>query len=122
MIKVLVIDDEKNILNSVSMYLEGHGYSVETSDNGLDGIKMAKDNQPSIILLDLVLPDIDGYMVCKTLNEAINIKKIPIIIMSAKCQKEDIEKATDMGASDYIIKPFEPLKLLDIIKKHVQEV
>jgi len=119
MMKVLIIDDEKNILNSVSMYLEGHGYEVEISDNGFDGIKMAKENQPNVILLDLVLPDIDGYMVCKTLKEATNINKIPIIIMSAKCQKEDIDKAMDMGAIEYITKPFEPQKLIEIIKKHI---
>jgi DNA-binding response OmpR family regulator len=120
--KILVIDDEKNILKSIVMYLEGHEYSVQAISNGLDGIKSAKEYLPDLILLDLVLPDIDGYMVCKTIKESLETEKIPIVIMSAKSQQVDIDKAFDVGALDYIMKPFEPQKLLEKIQKYLKEV
>lgn len=120
--KILVIDDEKNILKSIVMYLEGHKYSVQAISNGLDGIKFAKEYMPDLILLDLVLPDIDGYMVCKTIKESLETENIPIVIMSAKSQQVDIDKAFDVGALDYIMKPFEPQKLLEKIQKYLKEV
>lgn len=120
--KILVIDDEKNILKSIVMYLEGHEYSVQAISNGLDGIKSAKEFLPDLILLDLVLPDIDGYTVCKTIKESLETEKIPIVIMSAKSQQVDIDKAFDVGALDYIMKPFEPQKLLEKIQKYLKEV
>ena len=115
--KILVIDDEKNILHSVVMYLEGYGYEVFSSDNGIKGIESAEIHRPDLILLDLVLPDVDGYTVCKTLKKHSEMNKIPIIIMSAKNQKEDLSKAFENGADDYIIKPFQPNQLIEIIKK-----
>ncbi|MCF8019558.1 MAG: response regulator [Vallitaleaceae bacterium] len=120
--KILVIDDEKNILNSMVMYLEGHDYNVLAISNGLDAIKAAKEYLPDLILLDLVLPDIDGYLVCKTIKESLITENIPIIIMSAKSQQVDIDKAFDVGALDYIMKPFEPQKLLEKIHKSLKEV
>ncbi|MDF1615936.1 response regulator transcription factor [Petrocella sp. FN5] len=120
--KILVIDDEKNILNTIVMYLEGHDYNVQAISNGLDGIKAAKDYLPDLILLDLVLPDIDGYLVCKTIKEFSVTEKIPVIIMSAKCQQIDIDKAFDVGALDYIMKPFEPQKLLEKIHHYLKEL
>ncbi len=119
--KVLIIDDEKNILDSVAMYLDGHDFKVTTSMEGIEGIKMAKDEPPDVILLDLLLPDMDGYLVCRTLSENKVTQGIPIIVISAKSQEEDIEKAKEYGASDYILKPFEPKKLIEMINKNIKE-
>ncbi|MBN1624547.1 MAG: response regulator [Clostridia bacterium] len=116
---ILVIDDEKNIRRSVSMYLSGHEYIVIESDEGLKGISMAKDRKPDLILLDLILPDMDGYLVCRALRENPETEEIPIVVFSARCRKEDIEKARECGALDYITKPFEPSALLGTIKKYI---
>lgn len=121
MSKILMIEDEKNILKSVAMYLEGHGYTVLVADCGLTGIKEAEQNIPDLIILDLVLPDIDGYTVCKTLREHPKTSEIPILIMSAKSQQNDIDKAFKSGANDYITKPFEPQVLIETINKVMKE-
>lgn len=117
MLQVLIIDDEKNILRAVTMYLEGHGYDVITAVNGLSGIQKAEEIIPDLIILDLVLPDIDGYIVCKTLKEHPRTCSIPVLIMSAKSQAEDLEKAFEVGANDYIVKPFEANDLLNRVKE-----
>lgn len=117
MLQILIIDDEKNILRTVTMYLEGHGYSVITAVNGLSGIQKAEEIIPDLIILDLVLPDIDGYIVCKTLKEHPRTCSLPVLIMSAKSQAEDIEKAFEVGANDYIVKPFEANDFLRSVKK-----
>lgn len=119
--KVLIIDDEKNILESVAMYLSGHDFEVMTSLEGIEGIRLAKDKLPDIILLDLILPDMDGYLVCKTLKGNSATEDIPVVVVSAKSQKEDVEKADECGASDYILKPFEPRELIEIINKNIKE-
>jgi DNA-binding response OmpR family regulator len=119
--KVLIIDDEKNILESVAMYLSGHDFEVMTSMEGIEGIRMAKDKLPDIILLDLILPDMDGYLVCRALKGNSATEDIPIVVISAKSQKEDVEKANECGASDYILKPFEPTALIDVINKNIKE-
>lgn len=121
MSEILVIEDEKNILKSVAMYLEGHDYTVIIADCGLNGIKEAEQNMPDLIILDLVLPDIDGYTVCKTLREHPKTSEIPILIMSAKSQKNDIDKAYKNGANEYIIKPFEPQVLIETVRQVMKE-
>jgi DNA-binding response OmpR family regulator len=119
--RILVIDDEKNILRTITMYLEGHGFDVITAGNGLSGIQKAEETLPDLIILDLVLPDIDGYMVCKTLKSHPKTCDIPILIMSAKSQTEDLEKAFEVGANEYIVKPFETFDFLKVVKQLLKE-
>lgn len=118
---VLVIDDEINILKSIEMYLDGHGIDVIAVENGLTGIQQAEKRIPNLIILDLVLPDIDGYLVCKTLREHPKTSSVPILIMSAKSQDDDIKKALEAGANEYIMKPFEPKEFLTVIKRLLKE-
>jgi Response regulators consisting of a CheY-like receiver domain and a winged-helix DNA-binding domain len=118
---ILVIDDEKNILKTITMYLEGHGFDVITAENGLLGIQKSEEAIPDLIILDLVLPDIDGYMVCKTLKRIPKTCNIPILIMSAKSQPEDLKKAFEVGANEYIVKPFETFKFLKVVKQLLKE-
>jgi DNA-binding response OmpR family regulator len=103
------------------MFLEYSGFKVITADNGLDGIKKAQEENPDLILLDLVLPRINGYTVCKTLKENSDTKKIPLIIMSARTSKDDIEKVFASGAENYIAKPFSIIQIKNIISKYLGE-
>ena len=119
--KILIIEDEKNIVISLKMFLEYSGFKVITADNGLDGIKKAQEENPDLILLDLVLPRINGYTVCKTLKENSDTKKIPLIIMSARTSKDDIEKVFVSGAENYIAKPFSIIQIKNIISKYLGE-
>jgi DNA-binding response OmpR family regulator len=119
--KILIIEDEKNIVTSLKMYLEHSGYEVEVADNGLDGIKKGQEINPDLILLDLVLPRVNGYTVCKSLKETSNTKNIPLIIMSARTSKEDVEKVFASGADNYLAKPFSVKQISDIIKKYLGE-
>ncbi|MHB8277275.1 MAG: response regulator [Candidatus Humimicrobiaceae bacterium] len=115
--KILIIEDEKNIVVSLKMFFEYSGFEVFTSDNGADGLCLAKHKYPDLILLDLVLPKIDGFNVCNILNHDEKTKNIPIIIISARTSKEEIDKAISLGAKNYIAKPFS----IDQIKKIIME-
>lgn len=115
--KILIIEDEKNIVISLKMFLEYMGFEVFTSDNGSDGLYLAKHEYPDLILLDLVLPKINGFDVCNLLKNSEKTKNIPIIIISARTSKEDIDKVISLGANSYITKPFS----IDQIKKIIIE-
>jgi DNA-binding response OmpR family regulator len=104
--KILIIEDEKNIVLLLKMFLEHNGFEVFTAVNGTDGIKIAQESNPDLILLDIVLPGINGYLVCKNLKEDEKTKDIPIVVISARTSKDDIEKIFSSGAQDYIAKPF----------------
>lgn len=119
--KILIVEDEKNILDSIAMYLEGHGYGIIKSPEGIDAIKLAKDQLPDMILLDLLLPDMDGSLICRTLKENEVTSRIPVIIISAISQEEKIKELQDLGASDYLVKPFDPSELLGTIEKNLKE-
>ncbi|MHB1253457.1 MAG: response regulator transcription factor [Candidatus Humimicrobiaceae bacterium] len=115
--KILIIEDEKNIVTSLKMFFEYSGFEVLTSDNGSDGLYLAKHKLPDLILLDLVLPKIDGFDVCNILKNDEKTKNIPIIIISARTSKEEIDKAISLGAKSYIAKPFS----INQIKKKIIE-
>jgi len=114
---VLVIEDENNILKSIEFCMEQAGYSVVAAQDGLSGMQKALEIKPDLILLDLVLPKMNGYLVCEALKNEESTNSIPIVIMSAKAEEEDIEKARSHGANDYLVKPFTP----DELRKKVKE-
>jgi len=119
--KILIIEDEKNIILLLKMFLEHNGFEVFTAGNGFDGIKIAQESNPDLILLDIVLPGINGYLVCKNLKEDEKTKGIPIIVISARTSKDDIEKIFSFGAQDYIAKPFSLPQIKKSILKYLQE-
>ena len=109
---VLVIDDEVQILNLIDEIFKGTEFNVLLASDGYEGIKIAKKYNPSIILLDIIMPKLDGFMICNTLKRNVNTKNIPVIFMTGVTTKEHIIKAIKVGASDYIVKPFMPNNLL----------
>lgn len=117
--KILVIDDEKNILLTLNLILRNEGYDVLVASDSLDGVIKAGELKPDLILLDICLPRVDGYSVCRSLRCDVDIDKIPIVFMSSKNQEEDIKEAFDSGGNDYLLKPFTKEKLLDIIEKNI---
>ncbi|EMS73225.1 response regulator transcription factor [Ruminiclostridium cellobioparum] len=107
--KILVVDDEQKIVDVVKSYLEHSGYEVYTALNGNQALAAFEKTEPTLIILDLMLPDISGEEICK------NIRKksgVPIIMLTARADEEDILKGLEIGADDYILKPFSPRQLV----------
>lgn len=119
--KILVIDDEKNILLTLNLILRNEGYDVLVASDSLDGVIKAGELKPDLILLDICLPRVDGYSVCRSLRCDVDIDKIPIVFMSSKNQEEDIKEAFDSGGNDYLLKSFTKEKLLDIVEKNISK-
>ncbi|MFO7888331.1 MAG: response regulator [Eubacteriales bacterium] len=117
--KILIVEDEKNIILSLEMYLKKKEYEVYVSKNGIDAVKDAQEILPDLIFLDIVLPGMNGYLVCEALKDEDKTKEIPIIFMSAKSQKEDIKKAYDCGGLDYIMKPFKHCEIQEVVDKYI---
>lgn len=107
--KILVVDDETNIVDVIKSYLENSGYEVLVAYNGAKAIEVFEKENPSLIILDLMLPDIYGQDVCKTIRKRSNT---PIIMLTAKVEEEEILKGLDIGADDYMTKPFSPRELV----------
>jgi len=115
--RILVVDDEKDMLYAVKMQLEAHHYEVLTAKDGQEGLNMARQEGPDLIILDLMLPRVDGYKVCRMLKFDSKYKGIPIIIFSARAQQDDKDLGYEVGADAYVSKPFEPKKLLGKIEE-----
>jgi two-component system alkaline phosphatase synthesis response regulator PhoP len=109
---ILVVDDEEDILELVRYNLAKEGYRVTTVASGEEALKSARSVQPDIILLDLMLPGVDGLEVCRLLKHDPKTQHIPIIMLSAKGEEADIVTGLELGAADYITKPFSPRVLL----------
>ena len=111
--KILVVDDDVNICEIIRLYLEKEGYEVLTAMDGKQAIEMFKEQAPGLVLLDIMLPVVDGRQVC---SEIRRISNIPIIMLTAKGETFDKVLGLELGADDYIVKPFEPKELVARIK------
>ena len=114
--KILIVDNEEDILNLVKYNLEREGYKVETVMTGEQAIRGARENSPDLILLDLMLPGMDGLDVCRILKNDKGTSTIPIVMLTAKGEDSDIVSGLELGADDYITKPFSPRILVARIK------
>jgi two-component system phosphate regulon response regulator PhoB len=113
---ILVVDDEEDILELVQFNLEREGYRVSTSDSGETAIQNAVDKQPDLIVLDLMLPGLDGLEVTKFLKGDQKTRDIPIVMLTAKGEESDVVIGLELGADDYVTKPFSPKILIARIK------
>lgn len=119
-IKVLVADDDKNIINIIRYSLDSDQFEVLEAANGKEALGMVFTRSPDILILDIMMPELDGYMVCKELKEHDSTKNLPIIILSAKASVDDKIKAMGLGIDDYMIKPFDPRELEARIKMRLK--
>jgi DNA-binding response OmpR family regulator len=114
---VLLVDDDPVILKLLQVNFEMEGFRVSTANDGVEGLEKARAVRPDIVLLDIMMPRMDGLEVTKALKGDPETKDIPIILLSAKAQASDIQAGKDMGADDYLTKPFDPLELLDRVNE-----
>ncbi|MDD4894616.1 MAG: response regulator [Candidatus Omnitrophica bacterium] len=115
---IMLVDDELDLLKVTSFRLKRAGYEVVTAVDGQAALDLLKGNKPDLVLLDVHLPIIDGYEVCKRMKENEELKQIPVIFFSATSSAQKIEaKTKELNAQGYLIKPFEAENLINIIKK-----
>jgi len=118
---VAVVDDEPNIRETASFILEMEGYDVVTACNGVEAVDVIKTELPKIVLLDVMMPQKDGYDVCSEIKTNPDLKNIYIIMLTAKGQKVDEAKALEVGADRYMTKPFDDVEILQIIQDLFEE-
>ena len=114
--RILIVDDEPSILETVKLHLELSDYDVLAASDGMEALKIARTEKPDLILLDLMLPKIDGYKVCKMLKMDRRFKSIPIIMLTAKAGSVDEVQGYESGADAYIKKPFDLEALSSLVQ------
>ena len=119
--KILVVDDEADLVETIRFPLEMEGFSVLVSYNGEDALNQARKEKPDLILLDLMLPKLDGYKVCRLLKFDERYKDIPILMLTAKTQEKDKLLGKETGANEYITKPFDIDDLMKRVKTYLQK-
>jgi CheY-like chemotaxis protein len=116
--KILIVDDEKLILISTKIVLESVGYEVLTATTGEEGIDVCRNDAPALVLLDIMMPGIDGWETLSRLKDDPETRGIPVIIFTAREHSRGKQLAREMGAADYFPKPFEPDELIGIVEEY----
>ena len=117
--KILIVDDEQDILDMIKLKLEAEGFDVVEASNGIDGLAAVQKEKPDLVLLDIMMPELNGYQVCRELKSNEKLKNIPVVMLTAKAQESDKFWGLETGADDYVTKPFEFSSLIQTIKKHL---
>jgi two-component system alkaline phosphatase synthesis response regulator PhoP len=119
--KILIVDDEPDLVETVRYPLEMEGYQVLVAYNGEEGLNQARKDSPDLIILDLMLPKLDGYKVCRLLKFDERYKHIPILMLTAKTQEKDRLLGKETGADEYMTKPFDIDQLLEKVKSYLSK-
>ena len=117
--RILVVDDERITTELAKKFLERHGFDVVCAFDGQAGLDLAHSENPDLILLDVMLPKMDGFEVCRILKEENEFKEVPILMFTAKGLSRDIQRGEEVGADEYIVKPFSGKALVATIRKHL---
>lgn len=114
--KILIADDNENIRDALSYLLEDEGYILNMAKDGNDTLKKVREFHPDILFLDIMMPEINGYEVCRIIKNDPELKKTYVIMLSAKGQVAEQDRGKEVGADEYIVKPFSPMEILSKIK------
>ncbi|MFN0118851.1 MAG: PleD family two-component system response regulator [Elusimicrobiota bacterium] len=118
--KIIVVEDEQDIADNIKARLELDGYIVLLAGNGKDGVDLIRKEKPSLVILDVMMPIIDGYEACKILKRDEETKSIPILILTALPYVNDVEKAFEVGANDFLNKPYTNERLMMKVNKLIK--
>jgi two-component system alkaline phosphatase synthesis response regulator PhoP len=120
--KILVVDDEPPIVRLMEFILAREGYVMVAAVNGEEALARVREHKPDLVLLDIMMPRIDGYEVARQLRADPEHCNIPIIMLSAKAQDEDVRRGVEVGVNEYITKPFSPQYLIQVVNKYLSGV
>ena len=114
MAKILLVDDEPDFVETVEFFLRGSGYEVFVAKNGKEALEQAEREKPDVVLMDVMMPEMDGLEACRHLKTDPSLKSVPIIMLTAKGQVQDVKDALAAGAHSYVVKPF---NLPDLVER-----
>ena len=117
--KILVVDDEPEIREMLEARLSANGYEVVTAKDGLEAVEKFSEEMPAMVILDVLMPRVDGFKVLEIIKNHASSSPVPIIMLTAKGESGNILKAQEMQATDYIIKPFKAEELLAVVKRYL---
>lgn len=117
--RILICDDDPVILRLLQVNLELEGFEVLTANNGQRAIEVAREQHPDLVILDIMMPRLDGYQTCEILKKEEETKDIPVVFLSAKAQQADIDKGMQYGVAEYLTKPFDPADLVEVVERIV---
>jgi DNA-binding response OmpR family regulator len=116
--KILLVDDEPDVLEILSKKLQAAGFLTVTAADGNQGLKKTREEKPDLVLLDIMMPNKDGFTMLRDLQSETDLRRIPVIMVSAKSEADSLFEGRDLGATDYLIKPIDFDELLRYIKKY----
>ena len=119
--RILLIEDNLEVRENTAEILELSGYEVETAENGKIGVRLAQKSMPDLIICDIMMPELDGYGVLRILNRNPKTATIPFIFLTAKAEKTDFRKGMNLGADDYLTKPFQDVELMEVIEMRLKK-
>jgi two-component system alkaline phosphatase synthesis response regulator PhoP len=117
---ILLVDDDEDLVQALSFSLTRNGYNVATAKNGAEAIAVACDLRPHVVLLDVMMPNLDGLTACRGIKTMEQTREIPVIMLTAKGDVETIKAAFKAGANDYVVKPFDMEKVLEKIREQLK--
>lgn len=118
--KILVCDDERHIVRLIQVNLERQGYTVSTAFDGKEGLEKIRAEKPDLVVLDVMMPYMDGFEVLKTIRREPETENLPVIMLTAKAQDKDVFEGYHYGADMYLTKPFNPMELVTFVKRITQ--
>jgi DNA-binding response OmpR family regulator len=116
--KILIADDNENIREALTSILEDEGHTLWIAKNGAEALRKVREISPDILILDVMMPEMSGYDVCRAVKKDPDLKKTFILMLSAKGQAAEQERGKEAGADEYLVKPFSPSEILTRIRKH----
>jgi DNA-binding response OmpR family regulator len=119
MARILVVDDELDIVETLKYVLEANGHEVFEANDGMEGLDQARSIEPDVILLDVMMPKLDGYKVCRMLKFDSQYKDIPIVLLTARSGSQDLSIGEEVGADEYLTKPFDVEEVVTLIARLV---
>jgi two-component system, OmpR family, alkaline phosphatase synthesis response regulator PhoP len=114
--KILIVEDEEDIAQLVKLYLEKDGFRTAIAKTGIEGLRLIKTDRPDIVILDLMLPEMDGLEVCKKIRSTLDTALLPVLMLTSKAEESDTIVGLELGADDYVTKPFSPKVLVARVK------
>jgi DNA-binding response OmpR family regulator len=115
--RILIVDDDPVIVRLLQINFRLEGYEVDTASRGEEALERVRENRPDVVVLDVMMPGIDGWEVCRQLKENPAVRHVPVIFLSARAQDEDRQRGYALGVDEYVTKPFDPAHLVEIVRR-----